>query len=197
MHKPISFLLALLCIHVLALPLAADYTPIWKPGGTHKDIQSFKEGDNYSGGDFRKSYFYDSHNIIGVNLDNTNFEGSFFMAMRVENTSFRGANLRSVYADMDEMPGCDFTDADISGSNLPLNSEQLRSTKSFKNKKLVGVTIHGKNWIGDQRMDLSGISFADFDLTEMNLINSNLANGGLTGAVITRMQATGLTFDHI
>jgi len=198
MNKTAYLFVTLLCFHT-ALPLMADVEVHWQPGGTHQHLKSFQEGDNFSGEDFRGSFFMDAGDIIGVNLDNTNFEGSRFVDMRIENTSFRGANLRSVNArdlswsdpvpGRNVMPGCDFTDADITGSKLPLNAEQLRSTKSFKNKNLAGVTLWG--------MDLSGTSFAGFDLTDARFLHCNLEGCDFTDAVITKIEITGLTFGQL
>ena len=110
--------------------------------------------------------------------------------MCIQNTSFRGANLRYISADLnDKMTGCDLTDADITGSTLPLSADQLRSTKSFKDKNLAGVTIRG--------IDLSGTSFVGFDLTDARLLNCNLEGCDFTDAVITRIEITGLTFDQL
>ena len=95
--KTNSFFIVLFGFLILPLSSTAqDY--IWNPGGTHKDLKSFQKRDDYSGGDFRGSGFWNMGDIIEVNLDNTDFSGSWFGEMSIENTSFRGATLRSINA---------------------------------------------------------------------------------------------------
>ena len=142
MNKLCYLVVLLFCIAVLPSTLAQSYT--WLPGGAFKGQNnfSFREGDDFSGKDFSGSVFENMGDIVGVNLDNSNWEGSYWAEMTVRDTSFRGANLRFVNAahltsygtggHIGGMPGCDFTDADITGSNLPLNAVQLRSTKNYK-----------------------------------------------------------------
>ena len=191
MNKPTYFVIVLFYTLVVSLSARADVENIWRPGGTHQDLKSFKEGDNYAGEDFRGSWFYDGGDIIGVNLDNTNWEKSSFVEMRIENTSFRGANLRSVSCHdlFGEMVGCDFTDADITGSELPLTVEQFRSTKNFKNKNFAGVTFRG--------VDLSGCSFAGFNLTGARLLGCNLKGCNFTNADISNIEATEMTLEQL
>ncbi|MCL2709891.1 MAG: pentapeptide repeat-containing protein [Planctomycetaceae bacterium] len=196
----IAYLFIVLLCFLVALPLAAqDY--VWNPGGAYKDRKdfSFQEGENYSGEDFSGSQFWNMGNIIGVNLDNTDFSGSWFGVMSIQNTSFRGAKLQFINGsnlDYDGarftgngMPGCDFTDADITDSDLPLNGEQLRSTINYKNKDLAGITIWGTN--------LSGTSFAGFDLTGARFLHCNLKDCDFTDANITKFAVTGLTLDQL
>jgi len=170
----------LFCVHVLSLPLAAQ-TYVWKLGGADETLRA--------GGDFRGSHLENMGDIIGMNLDNANFEGSRFIDMLIENTSFRGANLRSVNASLlnGAMTGCDFTDADITGSFLFLNGEQLRSTKNYKNKNLADTTVGG---------DLSGVSFAGFNLTNAWLFG-NFENCDFTDAIITNIVTTRMTLEQI
>jgi len=168
-------------VFVLPLPSAAQ-SYAWKVGGQGEPLQA--------GGDFRGSEFDNMDNILDMNLDNTNFEGSRFVDMVIQDTSFRGANLRSVDASLlnEAMTGCDFTDADITGSYLPLNGEQLRSTKNYKNKNLADTTLWG---------DLSGVSFVGFDMTNTKLLGCNLINCDFTDAIITKIITNCMTFDQI
>ena len=195
MTKIHPFILIVFCTHALLVPSRAqDY--IWQPGGTHRDLKAFQKGIDYSDGDFRGSHFWNMGSIEGVNLDRTNFSRSRFGEMSIRDVSFRGANLQYVWAaNLDGtslvggMPGCDFTNADITGSDLPLNGEQLRSTKNYKENNLTDITIWGT--------DLSGTSFAGFNLTGARLLHCTLTDCDFTDADISRIAATGLTFDQI
>jgi len=72
------------------------------------------------------------------------------------NCSFRYANLGSVTALNSFFGGCDFTDADITNSDVFLSKEQLMTTASFKRKDLTGYRFQG---------DFSGVDFSGFDLS--------------------------------
>ena len=191
MNKITSIFTALLCISVpLSSATAQSYE--WKPGGEYKgQYLVFQKGDDYSGKDFNGSVFENEWDIIGVNLDNTNWEGSYWNSMIINDSSFRGANLRFVRDGWlnDTMAGCDVTDADITGANLPLDGEQLRSTKNYKEKNLSGVALY--------MTDLSGVSFAGFNLTNTTFRDCNLEDCDFTDADITGMRVGNLTFDQL
>lgn len=195
-----TFFFILLCV-LTASPLAAQ-TYIWEPGGADGHLlERGQVGRDLTNKDFRGSHFdYASMSgFSGSNFENSNFEGSRFGEILVDNTSFRGANLRNVDASgmagvvMDRedgilLPDCNFTDADITGATLPLTGEQLRSTKNYKNKNLAGVKIF--------RADLTGTSFAGFNLTGARLYDT-LKDCDFTDADITKFGAENLTFAQL
>jgi uncharacterized protein YjbI with pentapeptide repeats len=89
---------------------------------------------------------------------------------------FTNSNLTNFFAPDSSFIGADFTDAEIRGADFSLNSgilgtginsEQLYSTKSYKNQ------------------DLTGIDFGYHDLTNWNLANQNLTDVHFDGANLT------------
>jgi len=196
MNKRCCLIILLLCVAVLPSAMAQTYVWRFGPGDSGENVP--RPGEINPANDFRGSHLENMWNLSG-NYDNTNWEGSIFSSMNIH-ASFRGANLRNVRMEgiIDPMTGSDFTDADITGATLPLNAEQLFSTRNFKEKNLVGVAI---TEIFDEPLDLSGVSFAGFDLTGARLHGifegADFTDADITRSVIVGIGGSGLTLEQL
>ncbi len=116
----------------------------------------------------------------GANLSNSNF-----VSATLKNTNFSNANLTnavmsSEYTTVDST--ANFTDADISGAQIKFSKEQLYSTKSYKEKKLRGLSfIGGSNY---SVYNLEGWDFSSQDLTGSKFSTCYLKSASFTDAII-------------
>jgi len=116
-----------------------------------------------------------SWTLEGVNFSNANLAGADLRETTFKNCSFRGANLSSVNASKSTFINCDFEDATITGATISISKDQLRSTKSYKNRSLVGVHLSMR--------DFSGLDFSRFSLTG-SYLEGDLTGCGFTNAII-------------
>ena len=79
--------------------------------------------------------------LRNINFDGANLEGAVFCEVKLENCSFRGANLR--HARMIPSPNCDMTDAILGGTAALLTEKQMQSTWNFKNKDFSNTFFTG------------------------------------------------------
>lgn len=150
-------------------------------------ISSTLDRSDFRGADLTGSYF--SGSLIDARLQRSQLvNASFFGNLR--GASFAEANLRGArFVSVSDFSGVDFTDADILGAsfayatNSGFTLNQLRSTKSFKERNLSGVDFEG--------MNLAGIDLSHFDLREADLNRANL-----TGADFSGSDLTGVSFQY-
>ena len=124
----------------------------------------FNNGANLAGFDLRGLTLYGSDHYYSqicfdrANLSGANLEGQDTLSTEFKDCTFRKAILCKVCADWAvPPPGCDFSDADICGSNICLDATQLRSTWNYKRADLshTSIRLFGR---------LPGFDFAGFDL---------------------------------
>lgn len=78
-----------------------------------------------------------------------------------------------------------YDDAIILGATMDkiaFRKEQLCSTKSYKDKKLDGITVSETNFAN---IDFRGVSLKNTTFSNMNLSNANFSNANLSGAKIS------------
>ena len=130
-------------------------------------------------------------------IDGLNLEGyrvyCDFSRSSLQNANFKDADLTGSDFGQADLSGADFTDATI--NNVYLNrsnitSEQLESTKSYKQKDLSGVDMTRLN-ISFEGKDLSG-----FDLSNTNLERINLKNAIFEDAIINDARFYGSSIEQ-
>lgn len=130
-------------------------------------------------------------------IDGLNLEGyrvyCDFSRSSLKNVNFKNADLTGSDFGSADLSGADFTDATI--NNVYLNrsnitSQQLESTKSYKQKDLSGVDMTRLN-ISFEGKDLSG-----FDLSNTNLERINLKNAIFEDAIINDARFYGSSIEQ-
>jgi uncharacterized protein YjbI with pentapeptide repeats len=136
--------------------------------------EGIKQKIDLSGRDLRGAVIHlELEAIHDAVFDGANFTNADLSETRFKNCSFRGAILRNVELDVDD--DCDLTDANITGSRIYFNANQLISTKNYKEKDLSYANFGG---------DVSGVSFAGFDLRGAFFFSQNLEGCDFTNAKI-------------
>ena len=114
--------------------------------------------------------------IDGLNLEgyrvNCNFSNS-----SLKNINFKDADLTGSEFDRADVSGADFTDAiinDVWMDSSNFTSQQLESTKSYKQKDLSGVTMRYLDNISFEGKDLSGFDFSGARFDRVNFRNAIL-----------------------
>ena len=114
--------------------------------------------------------------IDGLDLEgfrvNCNFSNS-----SLKNINFKDADLTGSEFDRADVSGADFTDAiinDVWMDNSNFTSQQLESTKSYKQKDLSGVTMMYLDNISFEGKDLSGFDFSGARFDRVNFRNAIL-----------------------
>ena len=114
--------------------------------------------------------------IDGLNLEgfrvNCNFSNS-----SLKNINFKDADLTGSEFDRADVSGADFTDAiinDVWMDDSNFTSQQLESTKSYKQKDLSGVTMRYLDNISFEGKDLSGFDFSGARFDRVNFRNAIL-----------------------
>ncbi len=135
---------------------------------------------------------YNNNRIDGLDLEgfrvNCNFSNS-----SLKNANFKDADLTGSEFDSADLSGADFTDAIINDVYLDrsnITSQQLESTKSYKQKDLSGVDMTRLN-ISFEGKDLSG-----FDLSNTNLERINLKNAIFEDAIINDARFYGSSIEQ-
>ena len=123
---------------------------------------------------------FNNNRLNGLDLEgfrvSSNFSGS-----SLQNANFKDADLTGSDFGHADLSGADFTDAiinDVWMDSSNFTSQQLESTKSYKQKDLSGVNMTRLN-ISFEGKDLSG-----FDLSNTNLERINLENAIFEDAII-------------
>lgn len=180
-----------LAFHISSLLFATICTIPGHAGSPHPDADAryflgpaardleLKDGADLSGLDLRGMTLYgDGHYYSNVHFDRANLSGADLVGgdilqTKFENCSFREAIMRRVTAKWAGSPaGCDFSDADISGSRIRLDARQLRSTWSYKNKDLAYTSV----WMTGSQ---PGFDFAHFNLRGTRFVDWHLGKGPL------------------
>lgn len=114
--------------------------------------------------------------IDGLDLEgfrvNCNFSNS-----SLKNINFKDADLTGSEFDRADVSGADFTDAiinDVWMDDSNFTSQQLESTKSYKQKDLSGVTMRYLDNISFEGKDLSGFDFSGARFDRVNFRNAIL-----------------------
>ncbi|WP_418501611.1 pentapeptide repeat-containing protein [Culturomica massiliensis] len=111
--------------------------------------------------------------IDGLNLEGYRVHCDFSNSS-LKNINFKDADLTGSDFGQTDLSGADFTDATINNVYLDrsnFTSQQLESTKSYKQKDLSGVDMTRLN-ISFEGKDLSGFNFSNADLERINLKNA-------------------------
>lgn len=170
----------------------------------NKDLQGISIRDNdLSGWNFEEQNLANAEFVsfgcdailVGTNFQGANLTQSYFAGVNLTSADLSGANL--AYADFTWaiLIGANFADAEVMWTNFEavtlrgFTSEQLYSTKSYKDKDLSGIQLVGN--------DLSGWNFEEQNLT--GAIFSNLSSGYMTILSGTNFQGANLEdtfFEH-
>ena len=117
---------------------------------------------------------YNNNRLNGLDLEGFRVSSNFSRSS-LQNANFKDADLTGSDFGHADLSGADFTDATINNVYLDrsnITSQQLESTKSYKQKDLSGVDM--------TRLD---ISFDGKDLSGFNLSNANLERINLENAI--------------
>ena len=115
------------------------------PGAGGRELNN---GANLSDLDLRgmmlygSNHFYSHVNFNHANLCGGCLEGEDNLSTKFRNCTFRNALMRRIQAEWVIDDSCDLTDADICGSRIVLDGDQLQSTASYKNKDLSYVKMY-------------------------------------------------------
>ena len=160
-----------------------NYTDVILPSGSAHlgeiPTEVLMQTWNYKSGTLNLALF-NNNRLNGLDLEgfrvSSNFSGS-----SLQNANFKDADLTGSDFGHADLSGADFTDATINNVYLDrsnITSQQLESTKSYKQKDLSGVNMTRLN-ISFEGKDLSG-----FDLSNTNLERINLENAIFEDAII-------------
>lgn len=160
-----------------------NYTDVILPSGSAHlgeiPTEVLMQTWNYKSGTLNLALF-NNNRLNGLDLEgfrvSSNFSGS-----SLQNANFKDADLTGSDFGHADLSGADFTDAiinDVWMDNSNFTSQQLESTKSYKQKDLSGVNMTRLN-ISFEGKDLSG-----FDLSNTNLERINLENAIFEDAII-------------
>ena len=130
--------------------------------------------------------------IDGLNLEGYRVHCDFSRSS-LQNANFKDADLTGSDFGQTDLSGADFTDATINNVYLDrsnFTSQQLESTKSYKQKDLSGVDMTRLN-ISFEGKDLSG-----FDLSNTNLERINLKNAIFEDAIINDARFYGSSIEQ-
>lgn len=160
-----------------------NYTDVILPSGSAHlgkiPTEVLMQTWNYKSGTLNLALF-NNNRLNGLDLEgfrvSSNFSGS-----SLQNANFKDADLTGSDFGHADLSGADFTDAiinDVWMDRSNITSQQLESTKSYKQKDLSGVNMTRLN-ISFEGKDLSG-----FDLSNTNLERINLENAIFEDAII-------------
>lgn len=160
-----------------------NYTDVILPSGSAHlgeiPTEVLMQTWNYKSGTLNLALF-NNNRLNGLDLEgfrvSSNFSGS-----SLQNANFKDADLTGSDFGHADLSGADFTDAiinDVWMDSSNFTSQQLESTKSYKQKDLSGVNMTRLN-ISFEGKDLSG-----FDLSNTNLERINLENAIFEDAII-------------
>ena len=123
---------------------------------------------------------FNNNRLNGLDLEGFRVSSNFSRSS-LQNANFKDADLTGSDFGHADLSGADFTDAiinDVWMDRSNFTSQQLESTKSYKQKDLSGVNMTRLN-ISFEGKDLSG-----FDLSNTNLERINLENAIFEDAII-------------
>lgn len=133
-----------------------------------------------------------NNRLNGLDLEGFRVSSNFSLSS-LQNANFKDADLTGSNFGSADLSGADFTDATINNVYLDrsnFTSQQLESTKSYKQKDLSGVDMTRLN-ISFEGKDLSG-----FDLSNTNLTRINLENAIFEDAIINDTRFYGSSIEQ-
>ena len=135
---------------------------------------------------------FNNNRLNGLDLEGFRVSSNFSRSS-LQNANFKDADLTGSDFGQTDLSGADFTDATINNVYLDrsnITSQQLESTKSYKQKDLSGVDMTRLN-ISFEGKDLSG-----FDLSNTNLERINLKNAIFEDAIINDARFYGSSIEQ-
>ena len=135
---------------------------------------------------------YNNNRLNGLDLEGFRVSSDFSRSS-LQNANFKDADLTGSDFGHADLSGADFTDATINNvwmDRSNITSQQLESTKSYKQKDLSGVNMTRLN-ISFEGKDLSG-----FDLSNTNLERINLKNAIFEDAIINDARFYGSSIEQ-
>lgn len=160
-----------------------NYTDVILPSGSAHlgeiPTEVLMQTWNYKSGTLNLALF-NNNRLNGLDLEGFRVSSNFSRSS-LQNANFKDADLTGSDFGSADLSGADFTDAiinDVWMDNSNFTSQQLESTKSYKQKDLSGVNMTRLN-ISFEGKDLSG-----FDLSNTNLERINLENAIFEDAII-------------
>ena len=153
--------------------------------------------------------------------DNEDFSGQILQGKDFSNNSYINTNFSNSELDYSKfsnstLTGANFTDSTITNVNfsgvIGFTEEQLKSTKSYKDKKLRSITFSDNDFsawdFSGQNLEYSfmhdmalvGTNFANADLTDAQFVDSVFTNADFTNAIVKGAafhNATGLTYEQL
>lgn len=135
---------------------------------------------------------FNNNRLNGLDLEGFRVSSNFSRSS-LQNANFKDADLTGSNFGHADLSGADFTDATINNVYLDrsnITSQQLESTKSYKQKDLSGVGMTRLN-ISFEGKDLSG-----FDLSNTNLERINLKNAIFEDAIINDARFYGSSIEQ-
>ncbi len=135
---------------------------------------------------------FNNNRLNGLDLEGFRVSSNFSRSS-LQNANFKDADLTGSNFGHADLSGADFTDATINNVYLDrsnITSQQLESTKSYKQKDLSGVDMTRLN-ISFEGKDLSG-----FDLSNTNLERINLKNAIFEDAIINDARFYGSSIEQ-
>ena len=146
---------------------------------------------NYKSGTLNLALF-NNNRLNGLDLEGFRVSSNFSRSS-LQNANFKDADLTGSDFGHADLSGADFTDAiinDVWMDSSNFTSQQLESTKSYKQKDLSGVNMTRLN-ISFEGKDLSG-----FDLSNTNLERINLKNAIFEDAIINDARFYGSSIEQ-
>ena len=154
-----------------------NYTDVILPSGSAHlgkiPTEVLMQTWNYKSGTLNLA-LNNNNRLNGLDLEGFRVNSNFSLSS-LQNANFKDADLTGSNFGSADLSGADFTDATINNVYLDYSnftSEQLESTKSYKQKDLSGVD-----------MTRLSISFEGKDLSGFNLSNANLERINLKNAI--------------
>jgi len=164
---------------------------------------------NFAGANLTWAHFNNA-TLTNVNFTNENLTSARFYKASLTNTDFTGANLTSAYFHAATLTNANLTNATINNAyfggtvSCGFTKEQLYSTKSYKEKILVGIDFSSNdmnNWdFNSQNLASAGFdhsTLTDANFTGANLTSANFYYATLTDTNFTGANLTSANFNHI
>ena len=153
--------------------------------------------------------------------DDEDFSGQILWGKDFSNNSYINANFSNSELNYSKfsnstLTGANFTDSTTTNVNfsgvIGFTEEQLKSTKSYKDKNLRSITFSDNGFSGwdfsgqnleysfMHDMTLVGTNFANADLTDAQFVDSVFTNADFTNAIVKNTSfynATGLTYEQL
>jgi uncharacterized protein YjbI with pentapeptide repeats len=116
------------------------------------------------------TFDYKNCSIIGVDFGRSDFSDADFSGKNLSGCNFSRCNLENANFTNTQITWCNFNKTNFT-------IEQLKSTVSFKSKKLMGVQV----W----KLKFDDVDFSGVDLSKCVFVNCSFKNTNFTDAIIT------------